>query len=345
MAGYNFILPPINQLTVSQQGALIPTGAIALSGGPGTGKSVVSIYRHINKIAQGKDCHLLTYNTSLKYYLKNCCAQHHEEAAACIHSIYDWYNKPDNWCEELIVDEAQDVSSEIYESFKETSLVVSYSADDSQCLYPESGTSVRQLGELFPQNRPYLLTRNFRSTRSILSLARFLFKNANISLQDITECKSEGDKPILYISRGDTYEISNPFQDKEILNIIGSFADDPTQNIAVLCPWNKQVEYFYAIIYKHFPQCTHYCSNQGGCKDIGNIHITTFKSAKGLEFDTVIIPSAYLIFDCLGGKSFRQYQIDWRDFFVALTRCKTNLRLVSPADIHLNMLKEYVNIV
>lgn len=60
MAAYNFVLPPLNQLTVAQQGALVPAGAIALSGGPGTGKSVVSIYRHINKITQGKDCYLLT---------------------------------------------------------------------------------------------------------------------------------------------------------------------------------------------------------------------------------------------------------------------------------------------
>lgn len=38
---YYFRLPPITQLTLSQQAALNETEQIALSGGPGTGKSVV----------------------------------------------------------------------------------------------------------------------------------------------------------------------------------------------------------------------------------------------------------------------------------------------------------------
>lgn len=345
MAGYNFILPPLNQLTVSQQGALIPTEPIALSGGPGTGKSVVSIYRHINKIEQGKDCMLLTFSNSLKYYLKNCCRQHSRAAADRIYSTYEWYNKQDHWCEELIIDEAQDVLLKVYESFKETSLAVSYSADDSQSLYPDSHTSVRQLAELFPQNHPYLLTRNFRSTKAILSLVRFLFKNANISLQDIEECKSEGDKPILYLNDGDVYRSDDRSQDRYVLNIVESFADDPAQNIAVLCPWRTHVKRFYTIIHARFPQCTYYCSNQGNCTDIGNIHVTTFKSAKGLEFDTVIIPYANLIFECLENKRLCQYNIEWKDFFVAMTRCKTNLRLLSEPDIKWGLLKEYVDIV
>lgn len=345
MAAYNFVLPPLNQLTVAQQGALVPIGAIALSGGPGTGKSVVSIYRHINKIAQGKDCYLLTYNTSLKYYLKNCCRQHDEEAANRIYSTYEWYYRYDKACEELIIDEAQDVSLKIYEGLKSLSPIISYSADDSQSLYPESFTSVRQLWELFPQNKPYLLTRNFRSTKSILSLIQYLFRDANISWQDLIECKSEGDKPILYITQGDIPYISSLRQDEEVRKIIESFADDPTQNIAVLCPWSSQVKYFYAVIQKHFPQCSHYCSGQNECADISNIHITTFKSAKGLEFDTVIIPNADILFEYLAGKSFQTYQLGWKDFFVAITRCKTNLRLVSPCAINRERLSEYVDIV
>ena len=39
MAGYYFNLPQITQLTIPQQAALNETKQIALSGGPGTGKS------------------------------------------------------------------------------------------------------------------------------------------------------------------------------------------------------------------------------------------------------------------------------------------------------------------
>ena len=44
MAEYNFNLPPITQLSLDQQNALNEPNPIALSGGPGTGKTVVSIF-------------------------------------------------------------------------------------------------------------------------------------------------------------------------------------------------------------------------------------------------------------------------------------------------------------
>ena len=48
MAEYYFNLPPITTLTIPQQAALDDPAQIALSGGPGTGKSVVSLWRHIS---------------------------------------------------------------------------------------------------------------------------------------------------------------------------------------------------------------------------------------------------------------------------------------------------------
>ena len=53
MAGYYFNLPQITQLTIPQQAALNETKQIALSGGPGTGKSVVSLWRHISNYQKG----------------------------------------------------------------------------------------------------------------------------------------------------------------------------------------------------------------------------------------------------------------------------------------------------
>ena len=44
MAEYYFNLPTIPALTISQQAALDESGQISISGGPGTGKSVVSLW-------------------------------------------------------------------------------------------------------------------------------------------------------------------------------------------------------------------------------------------------------------------------------------------------------------
>lgn len=47
MADYVFQLVQFEQLSTTQQAAIMDDNAIALSGGPGTGKSMVSLWRHI----------------------------------------------------------------------------------------------------------------------------------------------------------------------------------------------------------------------------------------------------------------------------------------------------------
>ena len=50
---YFFSLPKIIDLTIEQQAVLYEEEAISLSGGAGTGKSVVSIYRHLQNYEKG----------------------------------------------------------------------------------------------------------------------------------------------------------------------------------------------------------------------------------------------------------------------------------------------------
>jgi superfamily I DNA/RNA helicase len=52
-----------------------------------------------------------------------------------------------------------------------------------------------------------------------------------------------------------------------------------------------------------------------GNLEIKNIHVTTFKSAKGLEFDVVILPEFHLINN-------KFHIVDWRDWYVGITRTK-----------------------
>lgn len=86
MAEYYFNLPPITTLTIPQQAALDDPAQIALSGGPGTGKSVVSLWRHISNHMSNpaKKSLLLTYTTTLKEYLKACCRSQNEDAAKMV---------------------------------------------------------------------------------------------------------------------------------------------------------------------------------------------------------------------------------------------------------------------
>lgn len=325
MSSYYFNLPAITSLTIEQQSALKSPLPIALSGGPGTGKSVVSLYRHITRTNSGKSCQLLTYTTTLALYLRSCCVKQNAIAASNVSSTYKWSMSPSKR-DEIIIDEAQDVNISTYKKLQTVCAAFSYGADENQSLYPDNACSLYQLKSLFG-NTLFTLSKNYRNTRNILRLAYNAFPNANISQQDINSCISNGNMPILIVTNESKFGISNNTQDKAILDVIKEYHEDG-HNIAILCPWGKAVDYFYNMIVKSYPATSYYYNrgaNEVGCKELNNIHVTTFKSAKGLEFDTVIIPNFHNAFDDLP----TEFHVDWKDFYVGVTRAKTNLFLIS----------------
>lgn len=328
MANYYFNLPPITQLTIDQQAALNETRPISLSGGPGTGKSVVSLWRHISNHKQGKKSLLLTYTTTLAKYLELCSKSQDERASYSVSSSLRWMNSPRNY-QEIIVDEAQDLPQSYYKDLQDYSDHISYGADDSQILFPESSCIKTELEALFPDNRAYILSKNFRSTQKIMLFAQKAFREAFIPNSIIEGlANNPGELPVLLISGGSRYETSNKKQNDAIIDLIDTFHSD-THNIAVLVPWRKHVDYFYEQISAKF-DCVKYHEGMNGCDEIGNIHITTFKSAKGLEFDTVIIPN----FDKMLEDTPAQFHLQWQDFYVGVTRARSNLYLISNRDIN-----------
>lgn len=116
MPGYYFKLPPITDLTIAQQAALNETEQIALSGGPGTGKSVVSMWRHISNHQQGRNSLLLTFTTTLKRYLEACCRGGNNATAAqqVGTSCKNKYLTQTRRFSEIIIDEAQDLEPDFF---------------------------------------------------------------------------------------------------------------------------------------------------------------------------------------------------------------------------------------
>ncbi len=330
MSGYYFNLPREEDLTIGQQIALEEPNPIAISGGPGTGKSVVSLWRHIRnyKAKLRKKSLLLTYTTTLAQYLAGCCRTESRAAASNVRTSLK--GKPrlyEHW-DEIIIDEAQDLPTSYYENIKNMA-PVSYGADDSQILYPQQCSTQTDLRQIFPDNEEYVLDKNFRNTYNIMQFARCLFPNAVIPRSLMNDLRNNmGDKPSLIISRGDPYDTTNDMQDQVIIEIINNYHED-AHNIAILVPWKSDVQVFedvlndngiddFSVYYKDKYRFPH------GTETIKDIHITTFKSAKGLEFNTVIIPNFHRIDEIAG-----QYQTEWQDFYVAVTRAKNNLFLIS----------------
>lgn len=329
MPGYYFRLPAITQLTIPQQAALNEPKQIALSGGPGTGKSVVSLWRHISNYKNGKRSLLLTYTTTLKQYLKACCRLQDTNAANNVGTLYR--NKPTAPWAEIIVDEAQDMDINYYHDIKRLGSV-SYGADDSQILYPQHCSTQTALSAVFPNNINCVLDKNFRSTQRIMQFCKQTFPFANIPVSIINGLSNNvGEKPVLLISNCGKFERTNDEQNHAIEQIINSFkADD--HNIAILVPWKSDVQVFEEVLSSKNISFSVYYEDLSrfpiGCGDISNVHLTTFKSAKGLEFDTVIIPNFNKYYEICGS-----FNTEWQDFYVACTRARSNLYLISNKDL------------
>ena len=335
---YRFDLPSLASLTLPQRSAVSDTNPIALMGGPGTGKSVVSLYRHLNNYDNGVKSLLLTYTTTLKLYLQSCCRLKNETASQNTQTTYHaLYTLRSNY-DEIIVDEAQDIEIGKYDTIKEHAGKVSYGADEKQSLY--SGASCEQLRRKFSSNRTHILDKNFRNTKCILKLCMKLFPYSNISMQEIESCRINGNLPDLFVFNDWDWDTrSSNKQNEAIVELVGSKAREAGHNIAILCPFSNNVEYFYTLLKQRFSGVTYYYSRgntEVGCQEIGHIHVTTFKSAKGLEFDTVIIPN----FDSVN-QDLSSFNTSWKDFYVGVTRSRTNLHLLSRNSI--SQIEGFVN--
>ena len=330
---YFFSLPKITDLTIEQQAVLYEELPIAVSGGAGTGKSVVSIYRHLQNYDLGKSSRLITYTKTLQKYLFQSIRQINPEASKRVHSAKGCLiSKNRQFCDgvdEIIIDEAQDLPRKDLEVLKSFANNISYGADFQQIMYifkDEKNLSLKEIQEkrkkefeyLFPKNIKPHLKQNFRNTKEIINFTRAKFPTFNIN----SDIEKRGKKPTLYIGRN---------QINKILELIEIFSKE-AENTAILLPFTNDVDYFFNNL-KDKISCSYYHNN---LKDeyftIQNIHITTFKSSKGLEFNTVIIPD----FHNFDYNIKNMDTVTENDYYVAFTRAKRNLFLISSKDIEID---------
>lgn len=339
---YYFNLPIITALTIPQQVVLNEVRAISISGGPGTGKSVVSLWRHLqNYDLERRKSLLLTYTKSLEIYFSlalkspnlNVKATTKTNASNATNRTLWWtYHELSSKYDEIIVDEAQDIILEKYELIKQYTKMVSYGLDRNQSMYLSS-QKLQELVDGLPilfSNNIIIppLNENFRNTYQITQFVRSLFPNRIFPNGQIN-----GQKPIL-VCTNDNQSIQN----KVIFDIINQFQSD-THNIAILLPLvnpalHRQmvVRDYYNILKNNGFKCSFYENDNGELLKIENIHITTFKSAKGFEFDTVIIPD----FQHFNEDIERLNVVNKSDYYVTLTRAKRNLILIDNSKTNMN---------
>lgn len=313
---YNFQLPLITDLTIDQQAVLNEPSAIAVSGGPGTGKSVVGLWRHIRNYDTGKrKSLLLTYTKSLERFLAETCKTKNAAASNNVNRTYWWKEHlASTGYDEIIVDEAQDVSLATYDFLKRYASSISYTTDDNQILYPENCSYASDLQNKF-RNRSFTLSTNFRNTSQITRFVRSIQPDKVI--QD--GIKTGPIPQLIHIGNDEDKQLG------AILDIISTYSD-PSHNIAILDPFTSKVNSIYDKLKSKGINCTKFVNEQDQLNSIERVHVTTFKSCKGLEFNTVIVPNMHSYNFWLNQHS---DIVSEKDIYVVLTRSRNNVFLMN----------------
>lgn len=282
-----------------------------VTGGPGTGKTILALHRAAKLKASSSQVNFLVYNKTLRNYLEQAISEAglNEYVVKTWHSwFYNYYQGkignlvPEvssynpNWViieeessltsnkifDHLIIDEAQDLPIPLLKILRKISNNITAFADENQSIEDESTNISEIINALETFGRRYFLSRNYRNTQEIYDVAKLFYTG---DVHDIpAKCYKSGDKPSI---------IKCDFH--QIVDYIATYADNnPSSNIGVLLPRIDKIDKYYNSIKNKSTYATvqvyHYRSNNNFDFEKDGVKILSFGSAKGLEFDTVFLP-------------------------------------------------------
>lgn len=320
MAKRRFKLPDYGELTKDQDRAtkLHRDGQFLIIGGPGTGKSVVALWRTVRH--QKDNDHLfLTYNHVLKaftsqyadsninndtaysWFYKTYCAltknlvpniEGYKPDYEQIIQVYEELDLDNSKAMYFVVDEGQDLPQGFYESIMtlgyENFFIV---ADQNQQITKEH-SNIQELTDMLGLNRADVieLRDNFRNTREIAVLSQHFYADKASAKPELPQSLTE-EIPVLY-----EYE-----QVDSCVKMMLREADrDPSSLIGLIVATEAKREDYVRRLRKmeidrdyEKPLVSSYAASDKGKVKIdfsqGGIVVITDKSSKGIEFDVVYI--------------------------------------------------------
>lgn len=312
---------------------------LILTGCPGSGKTTVAIMRALKLRRERKNILLVTYQNLLRVNLANSAGDLMDERVV---SFYEWFVKIANDriepCdttdtlvkkiahlspfEEVLLDEGQDLEMKFLKTLIAKSKKISIGADTAQKIHEHGQTAEQIIGALEEIAEPHRinLQYNYRNNFETYDFGRHFLPfnqraNNKMTLDRIT--KGITTKPIIF-------EALTLDQEKTILRTRLNEAGDV--NIAVLVYHKNEVEHYHKLISDMGFPCSMYYHDMAreqkrqSIQDLQNVIVTTFKSAKGLEFQVVIMPNIQTAMD--------QFFKTREHYYVGCTRAKEQLYLI-----------------
>ena len=308
---------------------------LIITGSAGTGKTLLAIHLAITISEKGYNVGLIVYTKSLKAYIKE--AINNNDALNKISAFYEWeWLRCKDKFDYIILDEFQDFSlTDINSIIPFSKLGVYLFGDIEQTLYDKNlnGQSVISINELDTLEgfRKKKLTTNYRISKQNILVVDNISYNLQIEKSLKINDHISSNKPHLYQFESHQQEMNWIFDflknNTEFKSIGLLFVhNDPSKN--VLNDFKSAFDTNSEII----PSIEYFANFllENGIENIGyktkrieslnfeneyNVNVLTIFSAKGLEFDCVILP-----FCKLSNNYFHKNLL-----YVALTRSKNSI--------------------
>lgn len=242
----------------------------------------------------------------------------------------------------VLIDEAQDLSAMqliVLAEFAQKSLTIG--ADKAQQIY-KNRFSWKNLGIDIRGTRTKVLGQTFRSTKEIVQLANRFQQQDEILVKDDeyiepTLPNRSGPKPTVILSKTYGEEI-----EKVIKKVKSIRANDKNATIGIICVKNDKIDAFVeALNEQGIPNVI--VNELGADLMSPGVKLTTYFSAKGLEFDHVFVTNlrknAMPKLKVFPGEEEKEVlSTERKKFYVAMTRAKLSLTITG-----VNPLSEFID--
>lgn len=342
-----FRLPSYQQLFEEQDAInnLPLDGSYLVVGPPGTGKTVLAIYRAAMFRKDGRRSFFIAHNRPLRLYLDQAMqtVRVHESAETFHRWFYHWYKKnfgrepPSlqrfvyDWTaiyhnigsksdldryEHLVIDEGQDLPREFFPVAQLIADDMTVFADENQRI-TETNSTLQDIRTYMGPHQLHRLTVNYRNTRPIARFAARFYAGLESGVPDLPERDGPVPQVVLTPDLQTQADFLVRYERNHADRDIGVFLPSADQLFDIhrkLTGRTRNVVQVYVWGRKIYQTLDF--RHRG-------IRLATYQSAKGLEFDTVFLPA--LEKRSVDSRS----EIERMQFYVLASRAREELFLMS----------------